>query len=189
MRSDVPAVAPFLRSDIQARVLAETLLRDGEHTLGEIGYRSGVSLPSVQREVDRLTTAGILHSRKIGRTRVVSANTTYPLFDPLMQIIAATYGPATLVHAAFAELDGLEHVIVFGSWAARLSGRQGNFPGDVDVLLVGDVSKMTAYGIADDLTRQIGRPVKVSLMSLDRWRAGTDGFVKDIRSKPHLELT
>ncbi|WP_062379601.1 MarR family transcriptional regulator [Demequina pelophila] len=188
MRNDVPAVAPFLRSDSQARILAETLLREGEHTVGEIAARTGIPRPTVSREVARLAAAGILTSRKVGPARLVAANPDYPLAAPLAQIIAATYGPAALVHDAFADLPGLEHLIVFGSWAARLAGQPGRFPGDVDILIVGDVSKMDAYGIADDLGRTIGRPVNVTVMSADRWNGDGDGFVLDIKGNPTMVL-
>lgn len=164
------------------------LLRDGEHALSDVSQRTGVALPIVTREVDRLAAASILTSRKIGRTRVVAANPIYPFINPLTEIIAGTYGPSALIHDAFADLEGLQHLVVFGSWAARLSGKQGPAPGDVDVLVVGPVSKMETYGIADDLTRAVGRPVNVTIMASERWDSDADPFVVSIKDSPTIEL-
>lgn len=187
MRNDAPPIAPFLRSDSQARILAEVLLREGEHTLSEIGNRASVALPTVQREVDRLSAAGIFTTRKVGRNRVVTANTDYPLYDPLAQIVAATYGPGALVQDTLATLDGAKTVVMFGSWAARMAGHGGQFPGDVDVAVIGDVDRVDAYMMADDLTRKVGRPVNVTLLSEERWLREGDGLVRDIKNKPYVE--
>ncbi len=189
MRSDSPAVAPFLRSDNQARILAEILLTDREPTLSEIAHATLVPLPTVQREVDRLTQAGITKSRKQGRNRLVSADTTYPLLSPLTQIIAASYGPTPLIQEAFAGLEGLEHLLIFGSWASRLSGVHGPFPGDIDVLLVGaDVSKLDAYRRAESARARIGREVNPTVVSPERWASADDGFIQEIKSQPFVEL-
>lgn len=187
MRNDAPLIAPFLRSDSQARILADVLLREGEHTLSEIRDRTSVPLPTVQREVDRLSAAGVFETRKIGRNRVVTANTDYPLYDPLAQIVAATYGPTALVQDTLSTLDGVKSVVMFGSWAARMKGHSGQFPGDIDVAVIGEVDRVDAYMKADDLTRKIGRPVNVTLLSEDRWLREDDGLVRDIKNKPHLE--
>lgn len=189
MRSEGPAVAPFLRSDNQARILAEILLTDRERTLSEIAHATLVPLPTVQREVDRLTQAGITRTRKQGRNRLVSTDTTYPLLTPLTQIIAATYGPTPLIQEAFASLTGLGKLIVFGSWASRLAGVHGPFPGDIDVLVVGtDVSKLDAYRRAETARARIGRDVNPTVISAERWANADDGFIQEIKSHPYVEL-
>lgn len=180
-------IVPFLRSDSQARILVDVLLRQGDHTLSEIGDRTSAPLPTVQREVDRLSAAGIFTTRKIGRNRGVSANTDYTLYDPLAQIVAATYGPAALVQDTLSTLDGAKAVVMFGSWAALMKGHSGQFPGDIDVAVVGDVDRVDAYMMADDLTRKIGRPVNGTLLSEDRWLRDDDGLVRDIKNKPYME--
>lgn len=188
MRNDVPAIAPFLRSESQARLLAEVLLSDDEWTLGDLAQSSGVALPTVQREVDRLAEAGIVLTRKVGRNRLVRPSPDYPLRAPLTQIIAATFGPAVLIREAFASLAGVEHVVIFGSWVARMEGGPGPFPGDVDVLLVGHADRLEAYEAAEELSEEIGREVQVTLMDPSQWEQGDDGLVRDIKSKPLLEV-
>jgi DNA-binding transcriptional ArsR family regulator len=189
MRSDIPAVAPFLRSDNQRRILAEILLADRELTLSEVAHATQVPAPTVQREVDRLAEAGIIAARKQGRNRLVSANDSYPLMAPLVQIITATYGTTPVIRDVFSGLVGLDHLIVFGSWASRLSGIHGRFPGDVDVLLVGaDVSHLDAYRRAEAARARIGREVNPPVVSPARWQSADDGFIREIKSQPYVEL-
>lgn len=188
MRSLPPAVAPFFRSDAQGRILAAILLDEAEHPLTDIASLADTPLTTVQREVARLETAGIVTSRKIGPARLVTADPAYPLHEPLTQIVAATYGPARAVREAFAGLDGVERLIVFGSWAARIAGQPGRFPGDVDVLVVGTASRMAAIDRAITAAERVGREVNVTVVPTQRWDDATDGFVADVQSKPYLTL-
>ncbi|MCL2091737.1 MAG: hypothetical protein FWH11_11180 [Micrococcales bacterium] len=188
MRSLPPAVAPFFRSDAQGRILAAILLDAAERPLTDIASLADAPLTTVQREVTRLETAGVVTSRKVGPARLVTVNPAYPLREPLTQIVAATYGPAWAVREAFAGLDGVEQLILFGSWAARITGQPGGFPGDVDVLVVGAVSRMAAIDRAITAAERIGREVNVVVVPTQRWYDATDGFVVDVLSKPHLTL-
>lgn len=188
MRTESPAIAPFLRSETQARMLAELLLSPIEFTLSELATTTGAPLPTIQREIERLDCAGIITSRKVGRTRLVKANEGYPLYDPLAKIIAATHGPATLIDKTFAPLSGVEGIVIFGSWAARMAGVKGPFPRDVDVILIGDVNRLDAYDAAGDLAKRVGREINVTIISPKRWQGGEDGFIQDVKSNPMIEM-
>ena len=56
---------------------------------------------------------------------------------PLTQIIMLTFGPRAVIHEEFANLAA-DRVVIFGSWAARLSGEPGPPPADIDALVIGD---------------------------------------------------
>ncbi|MCL2466780.1 MAG: winged helix-turn-helix domain-containing protein [Micrococcales bacterium] len=188
MRSVPPAVAPFFRSDAQGRILAAILLDGDERPLTDVAAGADTPLTTVQREVGRLETAGVVTSRKVGPARLVKADPAYPLREPLTQIVAATYGPAQAVREAFADLDGVEHLIIFGSWAARICGQPGGFPGDLDVLVVGTASRLAAIDRAITASERIGREVNVTVVVTQRWADASDGFIADIKSKPYLTL-
>jgi DNA-binding Lrp family transcriptional regulator len=189
MRTKPPVLAPFFRSDAQGRILAAILLSpEREQPMSVVARSAGVPLTTVLREVDRLEEAGVLVSRKLGQVRLVSVDQAYPLLAPLTQIVAATFGPLPLVSEAFADLAGIEELVVFGSWAARAAGVPGRFPGDVDLLVVGQVDRLDAVERAIDAGERIGREVNVTVVPAERWQAGTDGFIADIRAKPFLEI-
>ena len=188
MRSVPPAVAPFFRSDAQGRILAAVLLDGAERPLSEVASVADTPLTTVQRELGRLETAGVVTSRKVGPARLVTPNPAYPLREPLTQIVAATYGPSQAVREAFADLDGVAQLIIFGSWAARICGQPGRFPGDVDVLVVGSASRLAAIDCAITASERIGREVNVTVVTAQRWTEASDGFIADIKSKPYLTL-
>ncbi|MDR0626310.1 MAG: winged helix-turn-helix domain-containing protein [Bifidobacteriaceae bacterium] len=189
MKTSRPEIAPYLRSDALGRILAAILLAGSpDQPLSVVAEASNTPLSTVQREVDRLVGAGVVTARKLGPARLVSANERYPLLGPLRQIIAATYGPARAVADAFEGLAGLERLVLFGSWAARMAGVPGPFPADVDVLVVGSATQLDAIGRAIDAGERIGREVNASVVSPQRWAAASDGFVADVKSKPFIEL-
>jgi len=142
----------------------------------------------VQREVKRLTDAGVFLTRKQGNTRLVRLNPEYPLLVPLRQIVAATHGPQQVVRDKFAALDGVELVAIFGSWAARMSGQPGPMPADIDVLIVGDVDETNADLAAVDASREIGREINPVVVEASRWNSAADGFITEVRQRPLVVL-
>ncbi|MGA2830644.1 MAG: hypothetical protein ABSF03_31530 [Streptosporangiaceae bacterium] len=84
MRSDAPALLPILRSRHLAEILTLLLLHpDTEYSLSELAATLGLPLTTVQREAARLTAAGLIGERRVGRARLVFA-------DPTVTVIAAS---------------------------------------------------------------------------------------------------
>lgn len=138
MKNIAPQLTPFVRSDAVGAILAETLGHpEREFTLAELGRRTDTSGPVVHREVGRLVDSAVLRDRYEGRNRLVSANADHPLFALMRELIAATYGPVPVLRELFDGIDGVEELLIYGSWAARRSGESGEFPNDLDVLVVG----------------------------------------------------
>jgi predicted transcriptional regulator len=79
MRSDGPVLAPTFRSRTQGDLLALVLLHpDREWTVTELAHQLGIAVTTAQNEVTRLADGGVLATRKVGRARVVRANTDSP---------------------------------------------------------------------------------------------------------------
>lgn len=175
---------PVFRSRVQGEVLAETLLRPTEGiTITDLARRVGAPLSTVHDEVSRLVTAGILAERAVGRSRVIRSNTAHPAVAPLAEVVALTFGPPVVVADEFASLPGVERVMLFGSWAARLHGEPGPPPNDVDVLVVGTPSRDEVYAAADRAERRLLRAVNPVLRRSQR---GDDPLVREILAGPHL---
>jgi len=64
-----------------------------EQSLADLTARLAIPSPSVHREVERAEQAGIVRSRRVGRTRMVSADTTSPYFVPLRQLLVGPSAP------------------------------------------------------------------------------------------------
>ena len=189
MKSSVPSLAPILRSDTQGRMLAELLIDPSrELSLSDLAGRVGASVATVAREVDRAETAEILTSRRVGTVRLVRADTSNPLREPLTQLIAATYGAPAIIAAAFSEVPAVERLYLFGSWAARYRGQPGPTPRDIDVLLIGRPDRERAYEAADEAEHRLGLPVQVTFRTPQQWAREDDPFIVEVKSRPLLPL-
>lgn len=183
-------LAPTFRSRTQGDLLALVLLHpDREWTVSELARALGVALTTVQSEVARLADGGIFTTRKVGRARVVRANTASPSVAPLTQLTLVTFGPQTVVADEFASL-GAERVIVFGSWAARYHGEPGPLPADIDVLVVGDVARPDVYAAAERAEARLGMPVNPVLRTTAAWGDATgDPLLTEIHTRPQVDVT
>jgi len=189
MKVAVPLLAPVLRSDVQGRVLAEVFAdAEQEHTVTHLASRAKTSVPTAIREVDRAELAQLVTSRRVGNTRLVRANPRNPLYQPFRQIILATYGPPAVVTDEFGDVAGIDHLYLFGSWAARYLGEQGRAPNDIDILVVGSPEQRDVYDAAEKAERRIGLPVQATIRTLRQWQEADDPFISEVRSRPLVSL-
>ncbi len=175
---------PILRSQPQAELLTLLLLHpETEYSITELSVTVGAPLTTVQREVNRLSRAGLITERRVGRTRVVSANPAGRYTRPLTELLTVAFGPHVVIREEFAGIPAVG-VAIYGSWAARYHGVAGPPPADVDVLVVGEPSRADIYDAADAAEQRIGFPVNVTLASPARWAAASDVLIQQIRSSP-----
>lgn len=122
--------------------VAWTLYADQrEFTLAELRRVTGIPAPTLSRMLDDLTRGGVTLERRVGRARVVRANSDAPFYRPLRDLLEIICGPPATLAVAFAEVEGIEEIFLFGSWAARAMGEPGWLPRDIDVLVVGDAHR------------------------------------------------
>jgi DNA-binding Lrp family transcriptional regulator len=189
VRTAAPPLLPIFRSQLQGELLAAALLSpDAEQSLTDLAERLGASLATVQREVHRLEEAGILRSRRVGNTRLVSAETTSPVFSPLAELVLRSFGPAEVVRAEFDNIPGIDELYLFGSWAARYEGEAGRAPADIDVLVIGRPNRDEVYEAALRAEQRLHRPVNTTIRSRAAWSKSDDGFLSQVRSSPLVAI-
>lgn len=190
MKSSAPLLSPILRSDTQGKMLAVLMMDStAEYSLTELAQRSGVAVPTILRDVDRLMEGGFVTDRRIGRSRLVRIDTSHPIYESLWNVVMFGYGPAVVIPSLLQGAPGVERAFIFGSWAARYLGIGGVTPQDVDVLIVGGSEYGDFYELAQKATHLVGREVNVNIISSQRWKSQEDGFVKTIQSQALIELT
>lgn len=171
MRTRPSPLAPLFRSDAQARILTALFLPvEHQVNLSELSEQTGVSYGSVHREVARLVDAGILVEERLGKARYVRPNQSSVLWRPLRDLVTAAFGPVPLLRTAFDGMAGVEAVVLFGSYAARLAGQPGPPPGDVDVLVIGQPDAGTVYDLCEEVAREVGRPVNPTILTSREWQ-------------------
>jgi DNA-binding transcriptional ArsR family regulator len=184
MRSDVPALLPILRSRHLAEILTLLLLHpDCEYSISDVASTLGLPLTTVQREVTRLSGAQLIRERRVGRSRLVSADPASRYTRPLTELVTLAFGPRLVIGEEFGSLDAIA-VAIYGSWAARYEGIAGRTPHDVDVLVVGEVARRDLYEAAERAEQRLGLPVNPVVCSLPRWLAASDPLIQQIRSAP-----
>ena len=122
-------------------------------------------------------------TEKVGPIRFVRAGVDHPLYDSVRRIILATYGPPIVVAEEFADIEGADAVVLFGSWAARYAGEPGRAPNDIDVLVVGSADRDVVDEAAERVERRIGMPVQATVRTRSQWELSRESFIHEIKSR------
>jgi DNA-binding transcriptional ArsR family regulator len=188
MKVAAPSLLPLLRSKAQGEILAWVLLTPGEHSIADISRATGTPESTVLREIDRLSATGFVTERRQGRTRLIASNPENVATQPLTALLAVTFGPVPLMRERLSGVIGLEYAAIFGSWAARATGVSGAPPRDIDLLVVGGVSRTEVWEIAEQAGSILHRPVNATVIDHGDWLAGTSPFVATLRNRPLVTL-
>ena len=188
MRTSAPPLLAIFRSQLQGELLALVLLGSTAHTIADLARMLDTPLSTVHREVRRLEHAGIFHTEQMGRGRLVSPLHTNPAVRPLLELVAITFGPRHVIENEFAELAGISGLYIFGSWAARHFGVEGNTPSDVDLLVVGNPDRDDVFAAADRAQVHLQREINATIVSSQRWTDSEEPFLRTIKSQPLLKL-
>jgi AraC-like DNA-binding protein len=182
MRSAAPPLLPILRSRHQAELLTVLLLHpDRAYTLTDLARLLKVSASTLHREVERLLEADLITATNVGRARLLQANSANRLVEPLTRLVVSAFGPHQVVAEEFADVDGVELLMIYGSWAARYHGTPGPPPNDVDLMVIGQPKRGDVYEAAERAADRIGFSVNPTIRSLARWRAADDTLLREVR--------
>jgi hypothetical protein len=189
MTRKASVLAPVLRSETQARLLAAVLLQpDREASIADLARETGSDPGNLHSEVERLVQAGILADRRVGRTRLLRAGDS-ALVGPLADLLLLGYGPKTAVEDALTDIPDIEQAFIGGSWAARYHGQAGAFPHDVDVIVVGKPNRDDVTEAVIEALRAVGHDGQVIFRSPTAWREAKDTFTRTAKDNPLVELT
>jgi predicted nucleotidyltransferase len=188
MRTAAPPLMAIFRSQLQGELLASVLLDSGQPTITDLARQLDAPVATVHREVERLEAAGLLRTTRVGRSRLVSVDEANPAVEPLRELVRVAFGPRQVVVDCFADTAGVQQLVIFGSWAARYLGEPGPVPGDIDVLVVGSPEREDVFDAAETAARRLRREVNPIVVSAERWAASDELFLKQLRSRPLLQL-
>lgn len=189
MKVSAAKLSPLLKSDTQGLILAELFMNPDElFSISHLADFAGTSLPTAMREVDRLLDGQLVIQKSVGRARFIQANKLHLLFESVSQIVAFSYGPAAVLPPLLIGLDGIDQAYLFGVWAARLSRQTSATPKEVDLLLIGNVSRIEASRAAAKAEELLGREVNVQFATSLEWQRAESPFVQEVKSNPLVEL-
>ena len=176
---------PLFRSPEQERLLGELFVfTDRPISLSELARRAGTSMGGTHKEVERLESAGLVRSTTAGRSRLIEADPSSPVYMELRGLLLKTVGPEPLLRLALTDVDGIERAFIYGSWADPAE----RSPADIDVLVIGEPDVGEVYDAASAVEADIGRPVNITVRSPAEWADADGAFERAVRSGPRIDL-
>jgi hypothetical protein len=183
------ALSPLLKSDAQGLLLAQLFMNPSDgYSISDLARFAKVSVPTAMREVDRLLDARVVTEKTFGRARLIQVNSKHLLYEAIKQIVSYSYGPLAVLPSALYSIDGLERAFIYGPYAAHLKHALGPDLHEVDLLLIGYMNRIEASKAAERVEGYLGRAVNVQFVGSQEWLKGETDFVKEVQSRPLVEL-
>ena len=185
------SVAPALFGSATFPLLLAKLCAaaDRVFTATELESLVGASHDSLYRALQRGVAVGLIRRERVGKQHVYQIESNSPIFGEMKTLLSKLFGPADALHRAFsgAGPPEVEAAFLFGS-AARA---QDNLNSDLDVFVIGEISR---FALARQLVvaeRELGREVNAMAYprpDVERRLAEGDGFLREVFSGPKLML-
>lgn len=155
----------------------------------EIIRLTGSGTGAVQRELEKLTAAGLINVEMMGRQKCYQANTASPLFAELRSIVLKTFGLASvLIQALSTVSDQIEFAFIYGSVARQ----QDTASSDIDLMLISDtLSYADIFSLLEPIGAKLGREVNPTFYSKNEWlkkRKSKHHFVMQLLQQPKIFL-
>jgi predicted nucleotidyltransferase len=154
--------------------------------LRELARLTGASPGTLKKELDALTSVGLLKLQKVGNQTQFSANTEHPVFPELSALVRKTTGLRDVLALALAPLASqIEVAFVFGSMAKATEGPQS----DVDLLLIANATFGQVANAVYDAQLVLARDINPKVMSRVEWsekKNAQNVFVQELMDKPKI---
>lgn len=149
---------------------------------------AGVSPGAGQRELKRLSDAGLV-LRTVKENQVLfQANSQCPIFDDLKSLITKTAGIVDVLRAALEPLAGrISIALLYGSLARGRAGAES----DIDLLVVGEVSFEDVVENVAKAQDSLRREINPLVMSLEEYRnrlSKGDHLLDTILKSPYMPV-
>jgi predicted nucleotidyltransferase len=184
------SIATALFSDSQSRVL-QWLFGQPERGfhVNELLRLTGLGSASLQRELKRLSDAGLLRSERVGNLRTFQADSGSPVYEELVSLTRKTLGAEPMLREALLPLTArIDAAFIYGSLAKGTDAAKS----DVDVMVVGKgltLNKVLEHLVP--LEAQLGRKINPTLLTpteFKRRQSERDSFVKRVLAQPTIPL-
>ena len=184
------SISTALFSDSQARVFRWLFGQpERSYHLNELRRLTGLGSASLQRELGKLHTAGLVRSEKVGNLRRFQANTESPVYEELAALTRKTLGAQPLLHEALEPIkEKLDLAFIYGSIAKGTDTAKS----DVDVIVVGnDLLLSEVLKLLLPVESQLGRKINPTLFTpaeYKRRRAQKNSFLNRVLAQPVIPL-
>ncbi len=150
----------------------------------QIARTAGVGLGAVQRELKKLSEAGIIRRTVRGQQVYYQANPECPVYAELKSLVVKTVGVGDVLRAALAPVaDRINVAFLFGS-LVRGEERSSS---DTDVMVVGDVTFAEVVSVLGSVQETVRREINPLVYPPEEFRiklAADHHFLKQVLEGP-----
>ena len=144
---------------------------------------------AIQRELKRLSDAGLVTVRKIGNQKHYQANPSTPIFDDLVNIVLKTIGLAQPIKVALQEIqDSIIAAFVFGSVAQKTDTAKS----DIDLMIISDTLQYAdIFAVLEKVSQRLVRIINPTVYSSAEWnkrRQENNAFITKVMAGPKIWL-
>lgn len=162
---------------------------DRSYYANEIVRHAGVGIGAVQRELEKLSGAGLLTVRQVGNQKHYQANPQSPIFEELRGIVIKTFGLSDMLRANLLEFASrIRAAFIYGSVAKAVDTASS----DIDLMIVSpDLSYAEVMARLAETEAHVGRKINPTLYkpeSFARKRAEDSAFVNRVLEQPKIFL-
>jgi predicted nucleotidyltransferase len=182
------SLADALFSRVQLRVLS-LLFGQPDRTFhaSEIIRLAASGSGAVQRELKRLSEAGLVDVDISGNRKFYRANRKSPLFEELHGLIVKTSGLVEPLRDALQPLaNGIDAAFVYGSIAKG----NDNAHSDIDLMIIADdLAYGDVFKSLQNAEDKLRRPINPNLMTRREWRrksADQSSFAARVARQPRI---
>jgi predicted nucleotidyltransferase len=161
---------------------------DRSFYLREIAGRAGTGMSQVQRELERLVSAGLVLREKRANQVHFRANPEAAIYDELRGIVTKTFGVADVLREMLGPFErGIRLAFIYGSIAKGTSVAAS----DIDLLVVTDSPPSLFSVPLSDTGKRLGRNVSMVSYSEEEFGPllrGDHHFIKTVLEGPKIWL-
>lgn len=181
-------MAGALFSKVQLTILGLLIAQpDRAFAISEIIRLAGSGSGAVQRQLKRLTAAGIVTASVSGNRKLYRADRQSPIFAELHGLVLKTVGLLEPLKKALKPYQPkIDFAFVYGSVAKGTDTAKS----DIDLMIIGeDIAYGDVFAALLTAEKNLQRPIHPNLMTIDDWRkrrTGKSAFVTKIAEQPKM---
>lgn len=162
---------------------------DKDFYTNEIIRLSKSGTGAVQRELSKLTAAGLITLKQIGNQKHYQANRANPLFSELRSVVIKTFGLADIIRDAINPITKQIHTaFIYGSIAKQ----EDTATSDIDLMVISDtLSYAELFKLLEETEIQLGRKINPTFYTQSEWikkYKGGNHFVTNLIKQPKIFL-
>lgn len=144
----------------------------------QIAHKISVPIRAVQRELENLSTTGIITSKVSGNRIYYSLNKQCPIKEDLKKIFFKTTGITEILKTELEKTNNIDVAFIYGSFAKDTE----NLESDIDLFVIGEISSRRLSAILSKEKKTLEREINFIVYS-------KKDFFKKLSKKNHFILS